>query len=118
MKKFKFPSCNKVQRKNSKGVAFVVTYHHLLKQLEGVLLRNKYLLNMNAEVKQTLTPITMVSYRSSRKLSSYLVRTKLYPIDRIVGSKGCGKKRCEVCVIVWKIALLAYNFRINRTKSF
>ena len=53
---------------------------------------------MNAEVKQTFTPVSMVSYRSTRKLSSYLVRAKLYPIDRIVGSKGCGKKRCEVCV--------------------
>ena len=40
----------------------------------------------------------MVSYRSSRKLSSYLVRAKLYPIERIVGSKGRGKRCCEVCV--------------------
>ena len=88
MKKVKFPSCNKVQRKKSKGIPFVVTYHPLLKQLEGILRRNKYLLNMNAEVKQTFTPVPMVSYRSSRKLSSYLVRAKLYPIDRIVGSKG------------------------------
>ena len=42
----------------------------------------------------------MVSYRSSRKLSRYIVRAKLYPIDKIVGSKGCGKERCEVCVNV------------------
>ena len=36
MKKVKFPSCNKVQKKkkNSKAVAFVVTYHPLLKQLK------------------------------------------------------------------------------------
>ena len=78
MKKVKFPSCNKIQRKNSKGIAFVVTYHPLLKQLEGILCRNKYLLNMNAEVKQAFTPVPMVFYRSSRKLSSYLVRAKLY----------------------------------------
>ena len=96
-KKVKFPSCNKGQRKNSKSIVFVVTYHPLLKQLEGILCRNKYLLNMNAEVKQTFTPVPIVSYRSSRKLSSYLVRAKLYPIDRVVGSKDCGKKRCEVC---------------------
>ena len=55
---------------------------------------------MNVEVKQTFTPVPMVSYRSSRKLSSYLVRAKLYPIERIVGYKGCGKKCCEVCVNV------------------
>ena len=54
-----------------------------------------YLLNMNVEVKQTFTPVPMVSYRSSRKLSSYLTRAKLYPIERIVGSKGCGKKCCR-----------------------
>ena len=100
MKKVKFLSCNKVQRKKSKGIPFVVTYHRFLKQLEGILLRNKYLLNMNAEVKQTFSPVPMVSYRSSRKLSSYSARAKLHPIDRIVGSKGCGKKRCEVCVYV------------------
>ena len=100
MKKVKFPSCNKVQRKKSKGIPFVVTYHPLLKQLEGILRRNKYLLNMNAEVKQTFTPVPMVSYRSSRKLSSYLVRAKLYPIDRTVESKSCGKKQCEECVNV------------------
>ena len=32
--------------------------------------------------------------------SSYLVRAKFYPIDRIVGFKGCGKKQCEVCLSV------------------
>ena len=79
---------DKVQRKISKGIPFVVTYHPLLKQLEGILRRNKYLINMNAEVKQTSTPLPIIFYRSARKLSSYLVRAKLYPIDRIVGSKG------------------------------
>ena len=43
---------------------------------------------MNAEVKQTFTPGRMVPYRSSGKLSSYLVRATLYPLDRVVGSKG------------------------------
>ena len=78
----------------------VVTYHPLLKQLEGILRWSKYLLNMNAEVKQMFTPIPMVSCRSSGKLSNYLVRAKIYLIDRIVRSKGCGKKQCEVCVNV------------------
>ena len=100
MKKVKFPSCNKAQRKNSKGIAFVVTYHPLLKQLKGILRRNMYLLHMNVEVKQTFTPVPMVSYRSYRKLSSYLVTAKLYPIEKIVGSKGCGKKCWKVCVNV------------------
>ena len=39
----------------------------------------------------------MVSFKSSRKMSSYLVRAKLYPIERTVGSFRCESKRCEVC---------------------
>ena len=39
----------------------------------------------------------MVLFRSGRKLSSYLVRTKLYPLHRKIGSKKCVKNRCEVC---------------------
>ena len=42
----------------------------------------------------------MVSLRSPRKISSYLVGAKSYPLDRIVGSTKCCKKRCEVCVNV------------------
>ena len=73
---------------------------------------------MNAEIKQTFTPVPMVSYRSSRKLSSYLVRAKLYPTDKIVGSKGCGKKRCEVYVNVcetdiFTITVIGETFKIN-----
>ena len=121
MKKVKFPSCNKVQRKKSKGIPFVVTYHPLLKQLEGILRRNKYLLNMNAEVKQTFTLVPMVSYRSSRKLSSYLVRAKLYPIDELRDLKSV-KKRCEVCVNVsetdtFSSIVTGEMFKINHLKS-
>ena len=43
---------------------------------------------------------------------------KLYPIDRIVGSKGCGKKRCEVCVNVcetdtFSSTVTGETFKIN-----
>ena len=60
----------------------------------------------------------MVSYRSSRRLSSFLVRAKLYPIDIIVGSKGCGKKRCEeylnVCETdTFSSAVTVETFKIN-----
>ena len=37
---------------------------------------------MEQEIKRTFTTQTMVSYRSARKLSSHLVRAKLYPIER------------------------------------
>ena len=49
---------------------------------------------MNNEVF-TLRP--MISFRSASKMSSYLVRAKLYPEKRTKGSFKCGSKRCEVC---------------------
>ena len=73
MKKVKFLSRNKVQKSQSNGILFAVKYHPLLKQLEGILRRNNYLLNINDEVKQKFTPGPMTFSRCSRKLGSYLV---------------------------------------------
>ena len=39
-----------------------------------------------------------MSYRSTRKISSYLIRAKLYPLERKVGSEKCGKSQCDVCL--------------------
>ena len=50
---------------------------------------------MYDEVTRVFTPKPIVSFSSSRKINSYLVRTKLYPIA--VGLFRCGSKRCEVC---------------------
>ena len=38
----------------------------------------------------------MVSYRNARKLSSYLVRAKFYPLERKRGCFKCGSSRCQV----------------------
>ena len=46
---------------------------------------------MNEEVKNLFLPRPMVSFRSACKLSSYLVRAKLYPLHRKVGSEKCAK---------------------------
>ena len=63
---------------------------------------------MNAEVEQTFTPVPMVSYKSVKKIGSYLARAKLYPIDRIVRSKGCGKNDVKyVLTYVKQILFLA-----------
>ena len=42
----------------------------------------------------------MVSFGSICKISSYVVRAKLYRLDRVVGSTKCVKKRREVCMNV------------------
>ena len=52
---------------------------------------------MNEEVKSVFTPAPMISFRSVRKLSNYLVRAKLYPLERTVGSVQCKGKRCQTC---------------------
>ena len=44
----------------------------------------------------------MVTFRSSRKLVSYLVRAKLYPVERVAGLCKCHGKRCAVCLNVNK----------------
>ena len=57
----------------------------------------EHLLYQDESVKQVFTPPPMVSYHSARKLSSYLVRAKLYPLERKRGSYKCGNLRCLVC---------------------
>ena len=80
-----------------KGVPLVVTYHPLLKSIGKIIYDNLNLLYKNEELKQLFTPDPMVSFRSSRKMSSYLVRTKLYLVERSVGSFNCKRPHCHVC---------------------
>ena len=87
----------KGQTTDKKGIPFVVAFHPKLKVLQNIINKHLYLLYMNDEVKRVCTPKPMVSFRSSRKISSYLVRAKLYLIDRAVGLFRCRSKRCEVC---------------------
>ena len=77
-----------------------------------------YLLNMNEEVRKTFSPGPMVSFQSAQKLSSYLVRAKLYPLQRKVGSSKCGKQRCEVCnnvtdTSIFSSTVTGDTFKIN-----
>ena len=88
--------------RQKKGIPFVVTFHPKLKVLQNIINKHLYLLYMNYEVKKVFTSKPMVSFKSSRKISSYLVRAKLYPIERTVGSFKCGSKRCEVCKYITK----------------
>ena len=75
------------RNKLAKGVSFVVIYHPMLKSLGKILHDNIYLLYMNEEATRTFTPGPMTSFRIPHKTSSYLVRVKLYPLKRILGSR-------------------------------
>ena len=68
---------------------------------------------MNTEVKQLFLDCPMVSFRSARKISSYLVSAKLYPLIKDVGSTKCGKTKCDVCMNVNETD----TFRSNVTKE-
>ena len=76
--------------------SFVLTYHPELKSLNKIFTKNLYLLYMDKEVKKVVTPKPMICFCSARKLSNYLVRAKMYSMERTVGSKNCNSKRCEV----------------------
>ena len=55
---------------------------------------------MDNKIQRVFTPKPMISFRSTRKLSSYLVRAKLYPTERTVGSYKCAGIHCEICINV------------------
>ena len=55
---------------------------------------------MEKEVKRMFTLKPMISLRSARNQSSYLVRAKVYSTKRTEGSYNCHRKRCEVCINV------------------
>ena len=78
---------------------------------------------MSHEAKAVSSPGPMVSFRCARRISSYLVRAKLYPLERFVGSRQCKKSRCEVCTIVTEIdtfssTVTGETFQINHELNF
>ena len=73
---------------------------------------------MGKEVKRVSISQPMASFCSARKLNSYLVRAKLYPLERTVGSYKCKCKQCQVCNNITEGDSFTYindqsNFKIN-----
>ena len=69
-----------VYSKKEKRIPFVITFHPRLKILQEIIDKNLFMLYMNEEVKETFALKPMISYRSSHKINSCLVRVKLYSI--------------------------------------
>ena len=86
MKKVNFGE-SRSKTKSATGVPFVATYHPRLKALSKIIHENRNLLYMNYEVKDTFITRHMVSFRTSQKLSSYLVIAKLYLLERTCDDK-------------------------------
>ena len=76
---------------------FVVTYHPKVKKLGKLIKDLLPFLYSDEEVQKVFSPPPMVSYRSARKIKYYIVRSKLYPLERNVGCGGGGNGRYQVC---------------------
>ena len=86
-----------VKKNLESGIPFVTTYHPKVKEL-GKMIRDLLpFLYSDGEVQKVFSPPPIVSYRSARKIKDYIVRSKLYPVERKVGYQGCGSSRCQVC---------------------
>ena len=60
---------------------------------------SKNQLYADEQVKKVFSPAPFVFFRSTRNLKSYLVKSKIYPLERKVGSEKCNSKPCLVCLI-------------------
>ena len=88
------------------GVPLVVTDTPNFKNLSFLIRTNLQFLYADAETKRVFRPASFASLRSVRNLKIFLVRSKVYPLERKVGSAKCNGKRCQVCL------------NINETNSF
>ena len=88
------------KQSKSKGVTFVVTYHPLLKSFQSLINNHLNILYLDKNSTEAFMPGPMVTFRSGRKLSSYLVRAKSYPLERVTDSRKCHGKLCAVCLKV------------------
>ena len=76
----------------SKVVRFLLS----LNSLSLIIIDNLNILPISREAKAVFSTGSMVSFRSALRISSYPMRTKLYPLERFVGSRQYKKSRCEV----------------------
>ena len=72
-------------------------YHTKPKVFGQLMKKLQHLLYPNKAVNKVSTPPPIFSYCSAGKISSYLVRAKLYPLEIKVGCYKCGNPRCFVC---------------------
>ena len=97
-----------VSKLGSVGISFFITYHPKLTNIVQIMKKLEHLLYQDESVKRVVTPPPMVFYRS----------TKLYPLERKIGSYKCSKSRYQVCNNIEEIDILTNTvtdelFQIN-----
>ena len=103
LRKAESPESSRRTNKKDKSVCLVATYHPLLQNIGRIFHRYLDLLCTDQEVERFFAPGPMASFRSARKISSDLVRVKLYPLERRMGSFKCGGRRYQVCLNLTEI---------------
>ena len=111
-----FKSSRRINNRD-KGVCLVATYHPLFRNIGRIFHRHLDLLNTDQGVERVFIPGPMASFRSVRKISSYLVGAKLYPLKRRVGSFKCRGRRCQVCSSVTETETFSSTFTNQTVKS-
>ena len=99
--------------KKVNAVSLVVTYNAAFKNLSQVIRKNLQLLYADKQVNKVSSSVLFVSFRSTRNLKSYLVRSKIYPLASKVVSKKCKSKRFLVCLNVSETDI----FRLLQTNN-
>ena len=93
-------SANNSKQGKETGIPLVTTYHPRLKNLSSLIKRNLQYFYADEEVNKDFTPALFISFTSARHLKSFLVMSKVYPLDAKVGSERWNVKRCLVCLNV------------------
>ena len=97
MKCVVFGKTDKTWEDSTKGAPNVITFHPKLTFSTKKIKEKFECLHVDLEGEAVFTPTPKVSFRSARKVKRYLVRAKLYLLERNLGSRKCNKIRCEVC---------------------
>ena len=75
----------------------IVIYKPSLDCLSKIIRKNLYLLYMNGEVKQIFSAKPIITSGNAKNINNYLVRAKVYSIERSTGMLPYSQKRCEGC---------------------
>ena len=76
------------------GVPLATTYHCALNAFGQIIRKHLHLLYMNEELTKKVHPSSHSFILWSKKMSNYLVRAKLYPLETNLGSFKCLHTRC------------------------
>ena len=93
-------------RTNKRNKRVWLVYHPSLQNIDRNFIDILIYFILIKKLKRDFTTGPKASFLSARKINSYLVRTKVYPLERRVGSFKRGSKRCQVCLNVMETLLL------------